>query len=297
MLGRLLVSLLPLVPQKIVKAIAMNYVAGIRTEDAVDTCRKINHERMVATLDVLGEEVTGINDAKNVALRYCSLLEVLKSCSLQSNISIKLTHLGVRISKDACIENVTAIIRKAKEYDNFVRIDMEDSSLTETTLKIFRTIRKEYPKVGVAIQAYLRRTEKDTEELMKEGANIRLCKGIYREKSDVAFQGKKAIRENFINIAKRYMKSDGYIAIATHDLFIIDEMVKFIELQNIPKNRFEFQALLGVPVNSTLKRLVNSGYPVRIYIPFGEQWQSYCMRRLKENPNLATYILKNLFSF
>lgn len=295
MLGRIILGLMPLVPEKIIKKIAMTYVAGVTTEDAINTCRKINDAGMLATLDILGEEVKNVDASKNVSGKYCNLLELIDSKKLKSNISVKLTHLGIRISKQLCFENIFYIVKKARDFQNFVRIDMEDSSLTQITLDIYKTVRKEMPNVGVAVQSYLRRTEEDMDALAKESANIRLCKGIYKEKENVAFQKKSEIRENFLKVCKNFLKSQGYVAIATHDRIIINEMLEYIDREKLPKDKFEFQALLGVPIQSTLEELVRNGFRVRIYIPFGEDWKSYGVRRMRENPHLAYYMIKNMF--
>lgn len=295
MLGTVVSKLLTVVPRSIVGRVAARYVAGTNLDQAVAKVASLNALGFKATLDILGEDAESSEHATATLTDYLAVLDRISADGLDSNISAKLTHLGIRLD-DLGEQRIETIMRTANGHANFVRIDMEDSSLTKRTIDIYRDLAGRYPKVGTVLQAYLRRTENDALALAKIGANLRLCKGIYREPADIAFKGCDEIRDSYLRTAKILLSGKNtYTGFATHDTVLIDRILDLIANMGTSKDRFEFQALLGVPIEPVLERLRDSGYTVRIYVPYGPEWYAYSTRRLKENPNMATYILLNMF--
>ena len=213
---------------------------------------------------------------------------------MTGNISVKPTHLGLDLGIELCRINILQILRIAEEHNNFLRIDMEDSPHTDATLELYRNCLDRYPKVGTVLQAYLFRSAADLSGLMNGPLNFRLCKGIYSESPGIAIQDRTAINDNFVALARQALEGGAYLAIATHDLALIPRLEELIRELEVPVDRFEFQVLLGVPMKGKLEELRDRGYKVRVYVPFGESWYDYSVRRLKENPNLAGNVLKNL---
>jgi len=298
MIGRAIVPFLGLVPKGVVRSIAKRYVAGETLESALSVVQRLNESQMWATLDVLGENTRFDEEADETLKAYMECLEAISKLGLKSNISIKLTHFGLRVDQEKTRNRVLSLIEKAHELNNFVRIDMEDSSVTQVTLDIYRYVRERFANVGCVLQAYLKRTVEDAKVLASEGANVRICKGIYNEPKEIAYKKRDEIRKKFLEIAEILVEgSNTYVAFATHDLYLIERCVEIVKKKQISSDRFEFQALLGVPVDETLKRLVENGYRVRIYVPFGKEWYPYSVRRLKENPRIASYVIKHLFGF
>jgi proline dehydrogenase len=298
MIGRAIVPFLGLVPKGVVRSIAKRYVAGETLESGLSVVQRLNESQMWATLDVLGENTRSEEEANETLKAYMECLEAISKLGLKSNISIKLTHFGLRLDEEKTRNRVLRLVEKAHELNNFVRIDMEDSSVTQVTLDIYRYIRERFANVGCVLQAYLKRTVEDAKILANEGANVRICKGIYNEPKEIAYKKKDEIRKKFLEIAEILVEgSNTYVAFATHDLYLIERCVEIVKKKQISSDRFEFQALLGVPVDETLKRLVENGYRVRIYVPFGKEWYPYSVRRLKENPRIASYVIKHLFGF
>jgi proline dehydrogenase len=246
-------------------------------------------------MDVLGEDIFELAEATAATAESLRVLEAEKAEGLEANLSIKLTSLGLRIDKEACYQNVRTIVSKAAELGNFVRIDMEDSSTTDDTLEIYRRIRKEFDNCGVVIQAYLKRSVDDVQALIEEGiAHLRVCKGIYIEPAEIAYKDRQGVRENFVRLIQMMLESKSYIGIATHDKWVVDESLKLIEALKCDLKDYEFQMLLGVTEHMR-DELVARGHKLRVYVPYGEQWHAYSMRRLKENPQIAGHIIKNLF--
>ncbi len=295
-INKLLVAVIPLFPKKIVRIFASRYIAGDNINDAVKKVKELNSKSIIATMDVLGESIKDKEEAVQSKNESIEVLEYIDKFNLNSNLSVKLTMLGLNIDYDLCVDLLTEIIEKAKEFNNFVRIDMEDSSVTEKTIQIYETMRKKYDNVGLVLQAYLKRTVNDVIRLTKEKANFRLCKGIYVEPKEIAYKKKNEIRDNFMKALEIMLKRGAYVGIATHDKYLIDASKKMIKDLNIPDSRYEFQMLLGVKENLRDK-LVEEGYKMRIYVPFGIRWYQYSMRRFKENPNVAGQILKSLITF
>lgn len=295
-INKLIVTVIPLFPKNVVRIFASRYIAGDNINDAVKKVQELNSKSIIATMDVLGESIKDKNEAIQSKNESIEVLEYIDKYKLNSNLSIKLTMLGLNIDYDLCLELTTEIVEKARGFNNFVRIDMEDSSVTEKTIQIYETLRKKYNNVGLVLQSYLKRTVNDVIRLTKEKANFRLCKGIYIEPKEIAYKKKQEIRDNFMKALEIMFKRGAYVGIATHDKYLIDASKKMVKDLNIPDDKFEFQMLLGVKENLRDK-LVAEGYKVRIYVPFGIRWYQYSMRRFKENPNIAGQMLKSLLTF
>lgn len=291
-----IVQFVKLLPKSVVHIFAKKYVAGNTLDDGINVAKDLNAKGIVATMDILGESIKSKVEAAETKEQYFELLEAIDKHKLDSNISIKPTALGLAIDVDYCIELVTEIIEKAKSYNNFVRIDMEDSPFTQVTIDMFKELRAKYDNVGIVLQSYLRRTYDDVVDLNKIGTNYRLCKGIYIEPEKIAFKGRQEVRDNFLKSLEKMFDDGNYVGIATHDDFLIKESYRMIEEKKIPKNKYEFQMLYGV--TEYLRDKINSdGHKIRIYVPYGEHWYAYSIRRLQENPQVAWYIAKSIFSF
>jgi len=293
-INKAIVGILPVFPKKLVRIFANRYIAGDKLSEGIEKVKALNAKNIIATMDVLGESIKDRDEAVQSKNESIEVLEEINKTGVNSNLSVKLTMLGLNIDFDLCLSLVTEIMECAKEKNNFVRIDMEDSPVTEATIKIFEAIRKKYDNVGLVLQAYMRRSEQDIIRLTEEKANFRLCKGIYIEPESVAYKGKQEIRDNYLKLLKLMFERNAYAAIATHDDYLIDGAKKIIKEYNIPKDKYEFQMLLGVRENLRDK-IVAEGEKMRIYVPFGERWYQYSIRRFKENPNVAGQVLKSIF--
>jgi len=294
LLNKLVVVSLPLVPKPIIRYFAGRYIAGETIQHAIQTVRQLNEEGVCATIDVLGEDV--FTREETVASRNQSI-EVLHTIArekLDSNLSIKLTSLGLKIDKNLCAENVREILRVAAGHGLFVRIDMEDSTCTTDTIGVFATLKKEFPNCGIVLQAYLFRTEQDVQELLRTKTNFRLCKGIYKERKEIAFQSREEVQQNYMKLLEMMLKGGSYVGIATHDSVLVDAANRLLASMALKRDRYEFQMLLGVRPELR-KKLVREGHKVRLYVPFGEHWYGYSLRRFKENPEVAGYVFKALF--
>lgn len=295
-LNNLIVSAVQLMPRSVVGIFSGRYIAGENIEDAIKVTRELNNQGIYSTIDVLGESVNNREEATICMNDALKVLEVISTFNLKANISIKPTQMGLAIGEQFAYEQVRTIIQKAKEYNNFVRIDMEDSPYTDATFCLLRKLKQDYDNVGVVVQAYLKRTYDDVVVLNKIGTNYRLCKGIYIESPSIAYKDREMIRNNYVKSLEIMLKNGNYVGIATHDEYLIKEAYRLIKDLNIPKDKFEFQMLLGVR-EDLRNKINNDGYKVRIYVPFGKEWYAYSIRRLKENPQVAMYVVKNLFSF
>jgi len=295
MFGRIVTGLLPWVPQGIVKRVAMRYVAGEDLDAACATVAALNRRGFQATVDILGEDAASEAVADETVTGYREVLARIAQGDLRSNISVKLTHLGFRLDPERAERRLADLIGDAGRLGNFVRIDMEDSSLTQATLDLHARMRARSERVGTVLQAYLHRTEEDARHLAAQGANLRLCKGIYRESPAIAYTRPDAIRASYLRTAEVLLDGAGtYTAFATHDRTLLSSLVDLVTSRRVPPDRFEFQALLGVPVDDVLVPLVASGFTVRWYVPYGREWYAYSTRRLKENPKMATYIIRQI---
>jgi len=295
-LNKLIVTTLPAVPKAIVRKFANKYIAGEKLEDAIRVVKELNAKGIMATLDVLGEAITTKEEAIAARNEILELFPTIQKEKLDSNVSIKLTQLGLKLDRRFCLENVRMVVSKAKEINNFVRIDMEDSPTTDDTIWIYREIRKEFKNSGIALQAYLHRTEQDADRLIEEGlGHFRLCKGIYIEPAAIAFKDHDEINQNYISVLKNMLEQKTYIGIATHDDVLVDAAYRLIDSIKLKKSEYEFQMLLGVQ-EDLREKILKDGHRLRVYVPFGEHWYKYSIRRFKENPQIAGYVFKALFN-
>jgi proline dehydrogenase len=290
LLDRAIVRVLPAVPRPVVKRLSQRYIAGPTLEDAVAVVKQLNDAGKMATIDVLGEEITRREEATALLAEYEDVFETIEREQLDSNVSVKLTGLGLGLDHDFCRENAAELVREAAARGNFVRIDMEDSSTTGETLQIYRELRGQgLDNVGVVLQAYMKRTLADVAELAELRPNVRVCKGIYVEPPEVAFQEFETVRLNFVEAVGALLDLGAYIGVATHDDWVIDEALALIEERGLAAEQYEFQMLLGVRPELG-DELVRDGHRLRIYVPYGRQWYEYSLRRLQENPKIAGYI-------
>ncbi len=276
------------------RQVTRRFIAGENIDDAIATILELNQAGVTATFDHLGESTTSRAEAESDVREYLRVLDRIEAMGVNSNVSVKLTQLGLDIDEDYCLQNARRIVESAGRLDNFVRIDMEDSSKTDATLRVFKRLYSEYGNVGIVLQAYLYRTEKDVDDVLAMGARIRLCKGAYKEPAEVAFPEKSDVDANFVRLMKKLLKSGVYHGIATHDERMIRATKEFVAAEGISRDAFEFQMLYGVRRDLMLK-LAREGYRVRTYVPYGEYWYPYFMRRLAERPANVWFVLKNLF--
>ncbi len=290
LLDRAIVSALPAVPKPIVRRISQRYIAGEGVDDACRVVKRLNGEGKMATIDVLGEEITTPEEARHIAYAYDDVFRTIDAQQLDSNVSVKLTGMGLKLDRRIAKENIERTVRGAAGRGNFVRIDMEDSSCTDDTIAIYRELREEgLDNVGIVLQAYLRRTLDDIAALQDLTPNVRLCKGIYVEPLKLAYQDFDQVRANFVRALEALLEQGSYVGIATHDEWLIDEGIRVTSTYGRSPEQYEFQMLLGVREERG-DQLVAEGHRLRIYVPFGEQWYAYSLRRLQENPKVAGYI-------
>ncbi|MBK7629876.1 MAG: proline dehydrogenase family protein [Ignavibacteriales bacterium] len=294
--NNLIVRIVQLMPKPVVGFFSKKYIAGETLQEAVDFVKKLNEKGIYATMDVLGESVANKSEAINCKNEALDVLEAIKKNKLNANLSIKPTQMGLAIDEQFAYEQILELVKKAAEYKNFVRIDMEDSPFTDKTFNLYKRIYTDYKNVGVVIQSYMRRSFDDVVSLNKIGTNYRLCKGIYVEPAAIAYKDKQEVRDNYLKLLDQMFKDGNYVGIATHDKPLIDAAYTRIKKQNIAKDKFEFQMLLGV--REDLRDKINSdGYKIRIYVPYGKDWYAYSVRRLKENPSMAWHIVKSFLTF
>lgn len=273
---------------------ARRFVAGDKESDAVTTVKALNDQGLHAMLNYLGEFVHSEEEAAEATQNCINTIDIIHDNKLKANLTVKITSLGLDISKELCLQNLRKILDYAKERNIFVRIEMEDYSHCQLTLDIFKELRQEYENIGTVIQAYLYRTEKDMEDMNELKANLRLVKGAYQESSEIAFPKKADVDKSYDKIVKQHLLNGNYAGIASHDDKMIEEFIRFIKENNIPKDQFEFQMLYGIR-NDLQKDLVERGYKVRVYVPYGIDWFGYFMRRLAERPENVAFVLKNAF--
>ena len=290
-IDRAIVRALPAVPRQVVKRLSSRYIAGTTLAEACDVVRELNAHGKEATLDVLGEEVTLREEAIGLRDAYRRALDTIEEDGLRSNVSVKLTALGLKLDRGLCRADLTAVVEEAARFDNFVRIDMEDSSTTSETLALYRQIREEgHDNLGVVLQAALKRTLSDIGGLGDLRPNVRVCKGIYVEPPEIAYQEDEIIRLNFLDALEALFDIGSYVAIATHDDWLIGEALALVERRGLGRDDYEFQMLLGVRAELG-DGLVREGHRLRIYVPFGRRWYEYSIRRLQENPKIAGYVV------
>jgi proline dehydrogenase len=295
LLDRAVVRLLPAVPKPVVRRISDRYIAGETVADACRVVKQLNEEGRMATIDVLGEEITKRQQALEIVRAYHDVFETIEDQQLDSNVSVKLTGLGLKLGYEVCKQNLETVVRHAAESGNFVRIDMEDSTCTSDTLRMYRELREQgLDNVGVVLQAYLRRTIRDIRELAPLKPNVRLCKGIYIEPPLIAYRDFDVVRKNFVFCHRELLRAGCYVGIATHDQWLIEQGLRLVDELGLGREEYEFQMLLGVrPLAGD--KLVRDGHRLRVYVPFGRHWYAYSMRRLQENPKIAGYIASDTF--
>ncbi len=300
MLNKLIANILPHMPKKLIWVFSKRYIAGESIEQGLLAAKLLNEKNIEVTIDLLGEFINTLDEAKENRNQYFEIIERFTHEKITGNFSLKPTMFGLLINKEVCYQYIRDIVALAAEKNSFIRIDMEDSHCVDMEIEIFKKLRAEFPKhVGLVLQAYLKRTLGDLEEFTKINSaahpiNFRLCKGIYIEPEKIAFKDYQKVRDMFLCDLEFMLKNKMYAAIATHDKFLVERAQKLIEKYNIPKNMYEFQMLFGV-TPELRQSIVDSGHKMRVYVPFGKQWFKYSTRRLKENPKMASDIIKALF--
>jgi len=285
-----IVRFLPAVPKPVVRKISERYIAGEDLDDALVVVRRLNDEGKLATIDVLGEEIRSPEEARAIATAYRESLDAFERGRLESNVSVKPTGLGLKLGYDLCKENLEDVVHHAAELGNFVRIDMEDASTTDDTLRLYRELRAAgFDNVGVVFQARLKRTLQDIRDLAELRPNVRLCKGIYVEPAEIAYRDFDSIRASFVQALDELLEAGCYVGIATHDEWLVEQGQRLTGARGLGREEYEVQMLLGVRP-SLGDELVRGGHRLRIYTPFGEHWYAYSLRRLQENPKIAGYI-------
>ncbi len=290
---RVIVRLLPAVPRPVVQRLSAPYIAGATLDDARRTVAGLNAEGKLATVDVLGEEVTKAVEAEAVASAYHAVLDAIAGDHLDANVSVKLTALGLQIDVDLCRSLLATVVADAAARGIFVRIDMEDSSCTDDTLVLYRELREaRRENVGIVLQSRLRRSLGDVSALADLRPSVRLCKGIYVEPASVAYQGRDEIRESFVRILDALLAAGCYPAVATHDEWLLERTLE--RVAGMSREQYELQMLLGVRERRA-SELADAGHRLRVYVPYGDRWYEYSLRRLQENPALATMVAKATF--
>ncbi|PNU19732.1 proline dehydrogenase [Geothermobacter hydrogeniphilus] len=282
------------IPGPLVGFFARGYIAGEQLDDAVRVARELNGQGIMATIDVLGEFITNLDQARGFKEECLRILQTIDAEGLDANLSLKPTQMGLLLDRDQALANIREIVARAADLNSFVRIDMEDISCTDATLDFYRTLREEFPgHVGVVLQSYLRRTPADIIALSDAPMNFRLCKGIYNEPRTAAWKDPYVINRNYTRCLERIFAAGGYVGIATHDEKLVFEALRLIEKHGLETDRYEFQMLLGV--DEELRRIiVDAGHRMRVYVPYGESWLPYSRRRLKENPSIAEHALRQM---
>jgi len=290
-----LVKGLSLLPAPFIKPFAKPYIAGETLQELLTTVKRLNESGYLATVDLLGEFIRSEAEARQAVEGYVQALKAIQENDLNANISVKLSQMGLLLNPQLCETLMEKLVTIAYEQNNFVRIDMEDSSCTDSTIALYLKLRKRHKNVGIVLQAMLRRTLDDTQHLINSKAgHFRLCKGIYIENEKVAYQRDDVIRKNYTHVLRKMLQQGAYVGIATHHEDLIWEARRLIKELGIPKERYEFQMLLGV--TPQLRQLLKEeGHRVRVYVPYGIHWHAYCMRRLKENPTILNHLILNMW--
>lgn len=290
--NKLIVGTLPIIPKSIIQVVARRYIAGPLLDDAVRTTKELMSVGACSTIDVLGEFVESRDRAVHETASSAAVIDAIKANNLESYLSVKLTSLGLDIDEDFAYANVRGLVQRARDAGMFMRMDMENTPYTDRTLDFYRRLRSEgFDNVGVVIQAYLHRSEQDIKDLLPYAPSVRLCKGIYVEDASVAFKDPDEIRANYKKLLRLLLDGEGRTHIATHDEELIRDAEQELARRNVTSPRAEFQMLLGVREDRR-DTLLRAGHAVRIYVPFGEDWYGYSVRRLKENPKVAGYVAK-----
>jgi len=300
MLNKLIANILPHMPKKLVWVFSKRYIAGETIEEGLLASKLLNEKRIEVTVDLLGEFIKSLDEAKENRNLYFEIIRRFTDEKVVGNFSLKPTMFGLLIDKNICYSYLREVVALAAEKNSFVRIDMEDSACVDLEIEIYNKLRSEFPKnVGLVLQAYLRRTMNDLEKFHITNAggyplNFRLCKGIYVEPEEIAFKDYQEVRNNFLKDLEFMFQNNIYAAIATHDKYLVEQSFKLIEKYNVPITRYEFQMLYGV-TPELRQSIVDKEHKMRVYVPYGKQWFNYSTRRLKENPKMASEIIKALF--
>jgi len=300
MFNKMIAGILPFMPKKLVWVFSKKYIAGESISDAVKASKELNREGCMVTLDILGEFISDLNEAKANRDEYLELIDAIEKEDIDGNYSLKPTSFGLLIDEAVCYSYIREIVAKAASYGNFIRIDMEDSRCVDKEIRLYRRLHQEFPKnTGLVVQAYLKRTLHDLNDMrdmntVEQPLNFRLCKGIYVEPESIAFKKYEEINQHFLEDLEYIFEQKMYPGIATHDKALVDGAMKLIETYQRPKDSYEFQMLYGV-TPELRKSIVEKGHRMRVYVPFGKDWFGYSTRRLKENPKMASHIMKAIF--
>ena len=300
MFNKLIAAILPYFPKKFIWIFSRAYISGETIDDAMRVSKELNSKKVKVTLDVLGEFIKTLDEAEENKREYLNLIDISTRNKLNGNFSVKPTSFGLLIDKEVCYQHIREIVAKAASVNNFIRIDMEDSPCTDDEIALFRRLKAEYPaNVGLVVQAYLRRTFHDLEQMIDMNTpeiplNYRLCKGIYVEPEAISFKKHDEINQHYLEDLEFLLKNKIFVGIATHDKFLIEGAYTLIKKYNVPSTMYEFQMLYGV-TPKLREKIVNDGHNMRVYVPFGKQWFGYSTRRLKENPKMASHIIKAIF--
>jgi proline dehydrogenase len=300
MFNKLIAAMLPYMPKKLIWIFSKRYIAGESIDDAIRSAKELNTNGMMVTLDVLGEFIKTLDEAEQNRDEYLHLIDTMEKEKINGNYSVKPSMFGLLLDEEVCFQHIRTIVAKAASYNNFIRVDMEDSPCTTMTINLYRRLKAEFPKnCGLVVQAYMRRTLTDLKELMdihsKEiPLNYRLCKGIYVEPVEVAYKKYQEVNDHYLEDLEFMFKNGVYAGIATHDKPLVEGAYALIEKYKVPKNMYEFQMLYGV-TPELRQSVVDAGHRLRVYVPYGKQWFGYSTRRLKENPKMASLIIKALF--
>jgi proline dehydrogenase len=300
MFNKFIAAILPYFPKKFIWIFSKSYISGETIEDAMRVSKDLNSNNIKVTIDVLGEFIKTLDEAEENKKEYLDLIDYSYKNGIDGNFSVKPTSFGLLIDKEVCYNLIREIVAKAASYNGFIRIDMEDSPCTDDEIKLFRRLRAEYPKnVGLVLQAYLRRTLNDIKEMMDLNSaeipvSYRLCKGIYVEPEAIAFKKYEEVNQHYLEDLEFMFKNKIYVGIATHDKPLVEGAYNLIKKYNVPKNMYEFQMLYGV-TPGLRDSIVKAGHTMRVYVPFGKKWFGYSTRRLKENPKMASHIIKAIF--
>jgi proline dehydrogenase len=300
MFNKIIAAMLPYFPKKFIWIFSKAYISGETLDDAIRVSKDLNSKNIMVTLDVLGEFISTLEEAEANKKEYLNLIDISYKNHIDGNFSVKPTSFGLLIDKEICYNHVREIVAKAAAYKGFIRIDMEDSPCTDDEIVLFRRLKSEFPaNVGLVLQAYLRRTMKDLEEMLDLNSaeiplNYRLCKGIYVEHESIAFKKYEEINQHYLEDLEYMFRNKIYAGIATHDKPLVQGAFSLIKKYDVPRNMYEFQMLYGV-TPKLRESIVNDGHKMRVYVPFGKQWFGYSTRRLKENPKMASHIIKAIF--
>ncbi|MBW8333773.1 MAG: proline dehydrogenase family protein [Prolixibacteraceae bacterium] len=300
MLNQLLANALPYMPQKLIWIFSKRYIAGETIEDGIKACRQLNQQGIEVTVDLLGEFIKTIEQAEENKRKYIEIIDRFTSEGIVGNFSVKPTMFGLLIDKEVCLAKIEEVVKIAADKKSFIRIDMEDSQCVDIELELYRNLQQKYPaNVGLVLQAYLRRTKNDLLDMSNihvngDPLNFRLCKGIYVEPKQIAFKSFEEVQEHYIDDLNYMLDHNMYVGIATHDKQLVEKALEIIKERKIDKTKYEFQMLYGV-TPELRSSIVKQGHKMRVYVPFGKDWFGYSTRRLKENPKMASLIVKALF--